>query len=70
MNWFEYVIIKYCFDFKRGEVINIGLIVFRNLGVDIRLFKILFKLWIVDGYSLFFDFFELKEFFIWFCSYV
>jgi len=69
MNWFEYAIIKYRPDSKRGEVINIGLIVFRNSGVDIRLLKTSSKLRIVDGYSLSSDLFELKESLIRFCSY-
>ena len=49
MIWFDYSLLKYLPDPKRGEVINIGLIVFRNSGVDVRLLKNTTKVRVFDG---------------------
>ncbi|MBU3019035.1 DUF3037 domain-containing protein [Paraglaciecola agarilytica] len=52
MSWFEYSIIRYLPDPKRGEIVNIGILVFRSSGVDVRLLKTSAKLRMFDGASL------------------
>lgn len=49
MLWFDYSIIKYLPDPKRGELINIGLIVYRHSGPDIRLLSNVAKIRMFDG---------------------
>ena len=49
MHWFDYSIIRYLPNPKRGEVINIGLIVFRASGVDVRVLNTSAKARIIDG---------------------
>ncbi len=61
MNWFEYSIIKYVPDFRRGEIINIGIIVFRDSGIDLRLINTSAKLRMFDGASLGHELGELGE---------
>ncbi len=39
MNWFNYAIIRYTPDYKRGETINVGLIVFKKNDVDVRILE-------------------------------
>jgi hypothetical protein len=49
MIWFDYSLIKYLPDPKRGEIINIGIVVFRQSGVDIRLLSNASKIRMFDG---------------------
>ncbi len=61
MSWLEYSILKYSPDPKRGEIINIGLVVFRESGIDIRLLKTSAKLRMFDGASLTSELVELES---------
>ncbi|KOY47249.1 hypothetical protein ACX03_02390 [Vibrio parahaemolyticus] len=50
MQWFNYALIRYMPNPMRGEVVNIGLIVFKE-SLDIRLLKSASKLRILDNSS-------------------
>jgi hypothetical protein len=52
MYWFDYAVIKYLPNPKRGEILNIGIIIFRSSGVDVRLLRNSSKLRMFDGESL------------------
>jgi hypothetical protein len=58
MNWFDYSVIKYLPDPKRGEIINIGLVVYRRSGVDVKLLGNSAKVRMFDGSS---NFVEIKR---------
>ena len=49
MFWFDYSLIKYLPDPKRGEVINIGIVIYRSSGVDVRLLNNVSKVRMFDG---------------------
>lgn len=49
MKWFDYSIIKYMPNPKRGEVVNIGLVVFKKPDVDVRILEKSSKANIVDN---------------------
>lgn len=49
MTWFNYSIIKYMPDPKRGEIINVGIVVFRQCGIDVRLLQTASKIRIFDN---------------------
>ena len=51
MKWFDYCVIRYMPDPKRGEIINLGLIIFTKSGVDVRILPTLNKVRIIDGRS-------------------
>lgn len=49
MFWFEYALIRYIPNPKRGETINIGLIVFKEGEADIRVLDSVAKVRMIDG---------------------
>ena len=49
MFWFDYALIRYIPNPKRGETINIGLIVFKEGGADIRVLDSVAKVRMIDG---------------------
>lgn len=49
MSWFNYSLIRYTPDYKRGETINIGLIVFKESSTDIRIINNPTRLRILGG---------------------
>lgn len=49
MHWFDYSLIKYMPNPKRGEIVNLGIVVFRASGIDIRLLNASTKARILDG---------------------
>ena len=51
MSWFDYSLIKYMPNPKRGEVVNIGLVVFNEDGVDVKTISSFKKVQILDGCS-------------------
>ena len=51
MHYFDYALIKYMPNPKRGEIINIGLIVFKPSGVDVRMLSAANKAALLDGTS-------------------
>lgn len=51
MHSFEYSILKYMPDPKRGEVVNFGLVVFVSSGIDVRVLSSAAKLRLIDGES-------------------
>lgn len=53
MIWFDYSVLKYSPDKVRGEVINIGLVVFKPDGVDVRLLNTSHKPKMFDNNSNF-----------------
>ena len=48
MTWYEYALIKYMPNPKRGEIINIGLIVFNEKKLDIRMIDSVSRLNILE----------------------
>ncbi|ELY1990396.1 DUF3037 domain-containing protein [Vibrio harveyi] len=50
MQWFDYAVVRYMPNPMRGEVVNIGLIVFKDT-IDIRLLKSASKLRMLDNSS-------------------
>lgn len=51
MHWFDYSIIRYCPNSIRGETVNIGLVVFRPSGIDLKLINNSMKMKIIDNSS-------------------
>ncbi len=51
MLWFEYAVIKYTPDLKRGETVNIGLMVFLSESIDMRMLNSTAKVRMLDGQS-------------------
>jgi len=49
MIWFDYSLLKYMPDPKRGEIVNIGIIVYRSSGVDVKLLSTSSKIRMFDG---------------------
>tara|TARA_R110001583_G_scaffold188684_1_gene351030 strand:+ start:8203 stop:9030 length:828 start_codon:yes stop_codon:yes gene_type:complete len=49
MIWFDYSLIKYIPDPKRGETINIGIVIYRQSGADVRLLNNVAKVRMFDG---------------------
>ena len=49
MHWFDYSIIRYMPNPKRGEIVNLGLVIFRASGIDIRMLNASTKARILDG---------------------
>lgn len=61
MITFKYSVIKYMPDPKRGEIVNVGLVVFRDSKVDIRVLNASAKARILDGASETTDIDSLKQ---------
>jgi DUF3037 family protein len=61
MFWFDYALIRYMPNPKRGETINVGLIVFQESGIDVRVLSSSAKVRMIDGDSTQSDIDELKE---------
>lgn len=51
MHWFDYSIIRYCPNSIRGEIINIGIVVFRKSGIDVKLINNSMKMKMLDNTS-------------------
>lgn len=51
MITYDYSLIKYMPSLKRGEIVNIGLIVFNKSGIDTRMLSGAAKLRLLDGSS-------------------
>lgn len=61
MFWFDYALIRYTPNPKRGETINVGLIVFLNTGIDVRVLNSSAKVRMLDGLSSQVDITKLQE---------
>lgn len=61
MFWFDYALIRYMPNPKRGETINVGLVIFRESGVDVRVLSSPAKVRMIDGLSSLSDIYRLKE---------
>lgn len=61
MFWFEYALIRYIPNPKRGETINIGLIVFKEGDADIRVLDSVAKVRMIDGKTSQKDLFGFQE---------
>tara|TARA_R110001592_G_C13187481_1_gene751861 strand:+ start:9058 stop:9888 length:831 start_codon:yes stop_codon:yes gene_type:complete len=49
MIWFNFSLLKYLPDPKRGEIINVGIVIYRSSGVDVRLLNNASKIRMFDG---------------------
>lgn len=49
MEWFDYSLIRYMPNPKRGEIVNLGLVIFNSTDIDIRMLKSLSKVQMLDG---------------------
>lgn len=49
MHWFDYSVIRYLPNAKRGEIINLGIVVFRASGVDIKILNSAAKIRMFDN---------------------
>lgn len=65
---YRYSLIRYMPDARRQEVINIGLVVFRDVGVDVRVLGSSTKVRLIDGGSEQDDLNSLQEQFIELCA--
>ncbi|WP_020161287.1 DUF3037 domain-containing protein [Methylobacter marinus] len=61
MIWFDYALIRYMPNPKRGETINLGLVVFRESGIDVKVLSSSAKVRMIDGESSQLDIDQLKE---------
>lgn len=61
MLWFDYALIRYTPNPKRGETINIGLVVFMETGIDVRILSSSAKVRMIDGVSSQMDIDRIKE---------
>lgn len=61
MITFKYSIVKYMPDAKRGEVVNVGLVVFTESKVDVRVLSASAKVRVLDGCSNIADLDSLKK---------
>lgn len=61
MQWFDYALIKYTPNPKRGETINVGLIIFLDQTADIRITSSYSKVRLIDGGSTSTDLNKLKD---------
>lgn len=61
MQWFDYALIKYTPNPKRGETINIGIVVFMPQTTDIMITSSYSKVRIIDGESTHEDLDRLKH---------
>jgi hypothetical protein len=61
MIWFNYALIRYTPNVKRGETINVGLVVFKETGIDVRVLASTAKVRMIDGASSQADIDKLKE---------
>jgi len=61
MIWFDYSLLKYLPDPKRGEIINVGLVIYRASGVDVRLLSNASKIRMFDGSTSFSELTKLNE---------
>lgn len=61
MFWFDYALIRYMPNPKRGEIINVGLVIFREAGIDVRVLSSPAKVRMVDGMSSQLNIDQLKE---------
>lgn len=64
MHFFDYAIIRYMPDPRRGEIINLGLAVFRPSGLDIRMVPAAVKSSLLDGASTLPDIQSVQESFL------
>ncbi|WP_350575167.1 DUF3037 domain-containing protein [Pseudomonas sp. HY2-MNA-CIBAN-0224] len=60
MKNFKYSIIKYMPDPRRGEIINVGLIIFNDKKLDVRVLNASAKLRMIDGNASIVDMEDLK----------
>ncbi|PKQ42899.1 hypothetical protein CXP40_04845 [Pseudomonas sp. YY-1] len=58
---FDYAILKYMPDSKRGEVVNFGLVIYLETGLDIRVLSSAAKLRLIDGESSLEDIESFKD---------
>lgn len=61
MHWFDFSLIKYMPNPKRGEILNIGLVVYRSTGVDVRVLNAPAKARIIDGVANYDHILSIKE---------
>lgn len=61
MITFKYSIVKYMPDAKRGEVVNVGLVIFTDAKVDVRVLHASAKVRVLDGCSSVTDLDSLKK---------
>jgi len=61
MFWFDYALIRYTPNVKRGETINVGLVVFKETGIDVKVLASNAKVRMIDGASSQIDIDKLKE---------
>lgn len=61
MHWFDFTLIKYMPNPKRGEILNIGLVVYRSTGVDVRVLNAPAKARIIDGVANYDHILAVKE---------
>ncbi|MCX7088441.1 MAG: DUF3037 domain-containing protein [Methylococcales bacterium] len=61
MFWFDYALIRYTPNPKRGETINVGLIVFLETDIDVRVLSSSAKVRMLDGLSSQVDITKLQE---------
>jgi len=70
MHWFDYYLIRYLPNPKRGEIVNIGLVVFRASGIDIRMLNSSTKARLLDGATNYDDIIAIEETFKEIAEYV
>lgn len=61
MHYFDYALIKYMPSPMRGEVVNIGLVVFKTSSVDVRMLPVSYKAALLDGVTTESHIFRIKE---------
>jgi len=61
MFWFDYALIRYMPNPKRGETVNVGMVVFLEIGVDVRVLSSPAKARMIDGSSSQSDIDKLKD---------
>lgn len=61
MYYFDYAIIKYMPNPKRGEIINIGLIIFKPTTIDVRVLAVAHKAALLDGMTTDDNIFKIKD---------
>lgn len=61
MHWFDYSVVKYMPNPKRGEVVNLGIAIFRASGIDVQLITSPNKVRFLDGLTTLKDISRLKS---------
>jgi hypothetical protein len=69
MIWFDYSLLKYLPDPKRGEIINLGIVIYRSSGVDVRLLNNVSKIRMFDGSTSFSELNKLNDSIIKICGF-